>query len=192
MIEHVVQTISLNYSVVEDRLELRCKSGLPSYQLWLTQRMWLQLTPAIIKWLVDSGVGAPHTKGFIKDSFAENKSDPVELPTTVDAGKPATEHTTNESSASDDLSSEITTKWIPEPWLCTTANLQMASQSIRIQFVADCSQHVFIFSMSALEACHFLIAQKNALKKSGWSFAWPAWLLGSEEQEQESIETSLH
>lgn len=192
MIEHVVQTISLNYSVVEDRLELRCKSGLQSYQLWLTQRMWLQLTPAIIKWLVDSGVGTPQTQGFIKDSFAENKSDPVELPSPVDTGKVTTEHSTNEPFSNDELSSGITTKWVPEPWLCTTANLQMASQSIRIQFVADCSQHVFVFGMSALEACHFLIAQKNALKESGWLFAWPAWLLGSEEQEQESIEISLH
>lgn len=185
MNEHYVQTISLSFSVVEDRLELRCKSGNQSFQLWLTQRMWLQLTPNMIKWLVDSGVGALHTKQFIQDSFANNKEAPVELAESNDLGKPSTNQK-DDSSASAGPSGEIITKWVREPWLCTTVNLQMSNQVIRIRFESDRSQHVFIFSMSAVEACHFLLAQKNALENSGWCFEWPSWLSNNIKLEQEA------
>lgn len=193
MIEHLVQTISLNFSVVEDRLELRCKSGHQSYQLWMTQRMWLQLTPAVIKWLVASGVGSPSTKAFIKESFAENKAVPVELVAggLGEAHADADAHqATNPQEVDND--SGLTSVWAPVPWLCTTANLQMSDKAIRISFVSDRSKHSFLFSMSALEACHFLIAQRNALKKSHWIFDWPSWLSESSELEISSDQASVH
>ncbi len=192
MIEHVVQTISLNFSVVEDRLELRCRAATEAYQLWLTQRMWLQLTPAIVKWLVDSGVGAPHTKGFLDDSFAEHQSVPVELPAPSTSFQPSDENAENNDVLGEEhVSANITTKWVLEPWLCTTVNMQMSDQVIRIRFVSERSQHAFLLSLSTLEACHFLKAQKNALKNSGWGFEWPIWLSESVVPEAPR-ETSLH
>lgn len=195
MTEHYVQTISMAYSVFEDRLELRCKSGENSYQIWLTQRMWRQLNQPIVNWLRDSGVGSDQASEFVRDSFEANKAEPVEIPSALGSSQSKSGHQ-SENALSHGLANAQeavdTTQWIRAPWLCTTANLQMSGQAIRIRFESQCSDENFIFSMSALEASHFLLAQRNALKTSDWFFEWPSWLSFDEEKQPQPESTFLH
>lgn len=173
MIEHLVQTISLSYSATEDRLEMRCKSGDYAHSLWISQRLWKRLVPALIKWLVDSGVGSPQAGDFIRHSMAESIAEPVSVP----PYKPLqADETENKEDEIDSSGVEPITRLVPEKWLCSTANLSMAEQKIRIQLIAECSEHAYVLSMSALETGHFLIAQRQALKDSEWPFDWPEWL----------------
>lgn len=180
--EHLVQTISLIYSATEDRLEMRCKSGDSAHSLWISQRLWRRLTPALLKWLVDCGIGTPQSGEFIRQSMLDNVAEPVEVPVhKASEQKLQLELTQHDNT---DITSLPETKLVPEPWLCTTANLSMNGQQIRIQLISDRSQHIYILSMSALEAGHFLIAQRNTLKTSGWPFDWPQWLCS------ETVETA--
>ncbi|MCO4785269.1 MAG: hypothetical protein KC467_05025 [Marinomonas atlantica] len=173
MTEHLVQTISMSYSTTEDRLEMRCRSGDCAHSLWLSQRLWRRLTPALIKWLIDSGVGSPQAGDFIRQSMSESVAEPVIVPQYEPVKSVVTNMVTADSEPSD---VDPAVKWVPETWLCTTANLSMAEQKIRIQLVSERSEHVYILSMSALETGHFLIAQRQALKESEWPFEWPNWL----------------
>lgn len=193
MTEHTIQTISMAYSAYEDRLEFRCKSGEQSYQLWLTQRMWRQLIQPVVKWLADSGVGAEHTRAFMQDSFASNTAEPVTLDQSL--GAPIESPTLSKENVADSASqvaAPMTQKWIKQPWVCSTANLQMSKDLIRVRFESEQSDHCYIFSMSVLEASHFLMAQYNTLKKSGWSFDWPGWLCTDDDQTEQSDVVLLH
>lgn len=194
MIEHTVQTISLDYSMLEDRLELRCKSGDRSYQIWMTQRMWQQLMPNLIKWLVDSGVGKAESSDFIRESFSQAKTEPVEVPASSSSrsitGDHASSGNTTEPSGFNHSDDDIT-QWAPEPWVCSTTNLKMNKQAMRVSLHSHNSDHVFVFNMSLLEMSHFLLAQERALKKSGWPFNWPTWLLSIDSESRESSNIEL-
>lgn len=194
MIEHLVQTISLAYSLTEDRLELRCRSGEQSHSLWMSHRLWKQLAPALVKWLVDSGVGTPQSGDFLRDSYAENTAESVNVPeqTMAHAHKTAEYNNSSEDECVNDQDSELTTRWVPEPWLATTVHLRMAEQRIRLELVSDRSEHMFVFTMSALEAGHFLIAQRQALKDSEWPFNWPTWLTAEHLEEPAAGVKFLH
>lgn len=196
MIEHTVQTISLDYSMLEDRLELRCKSGDQSFQVWLTQRMWQQLMPNLIKWLVESGVGKNEAGEFIRESFSQAKAEPVEIAQIRNEAQFS--HDAKVSSPEQDgghsiggKNGQTITKWAPEPWVCSTTNLKMNKQAMRVSLHSHNSDHVFVFNMTLLEMSHFLMAQERALRSSGWPFCWPSWLRSSEPEQHESSSVKL-
>lgn len=191
MIEHSVQTISLSYSAIEDRLEMRCKAGEGVCSLWLSQRLWKQLAPVMLKWLTDRGIGTHQSGEFIHQSMSESSPEPVVVPSYNSADElDSPSGVKNEQELNNE--SHLITRLAPEPWLCTTANINTSDQQIRFRLLSERSEHAYVFAMSVLEASHFLVAQRHALKESGWPLNWPEWLMLDTTQESSSDLDFLH
>lgn len=186
--EYFVQTISLTYSKVEDRLELICKCGTENHQLWMSQRLWKQATSALIKWLVDTGVGTPNTGDFLRGSFPEQ--DPLSRP--ADTLKHLPEDYDALQSSGPQESETKAPVLVPITWLCTTINFSMSGQQVRLNLESERSDKRYVFSMSVLETGHFLIAQRKALQHSGWPFEWPSWLADEAHEELDQDIRFLH
>ncbi len=175
----MVKNVAFNYSSVEDRVCLRCLADEASYDLWLTHRMLHQLLPELTKWFSRSGFETAQTQDFIRSTLLQRSlsgSRSIVEKKTTQAGV-ANKACSDESGVSEKTGHEMRNdNQSGYFWLCTKANLTFNDQRLRMKLESEFKDQSFIFSMTLLEASHFLMALRNSLKNTDWSCQWPAWL----------------
>ncbi|WP_425642639.1 hypothetical protein ACPUEK_05900 [Marinomonas gallaica] len=177
MTEFIVKNVAFNYSPVEDRVGLKCVTEESTHQLWLTQRMLHQLLPALTKWLVDAGFGTSQTKSFMASSLKssqQNSAVKSKVDGSADAGTASAQSHDN---ALDRIETQRELRQKDAvTWVCTKANLSFDKQRIRMKWESEASTDSYIFSMTSIEASHFLIVLRDSIKNADWSCHWPEWL----------------
>lgn len=185
MAELVVKNVAFNYSPVEDRVLLKCMVSESLHELWLTQRMLLQLLPELMKWLSRCGLNTTQTKEFMRSSLLQRSSSgekanydkKVSQGDLVSRARAAGSASPKEADQS--AQEGVSDKYV---WLCTKANLVLRDQRLRMKLESEFADDIFIFSMTSLEASHFLIVLRDSLKNSDWLCQWPEWLPLVEEE----------
>ena len=195
MAELIVKNVAFNYSPVEDRVLLKCLVDGVSNELWLTQRMFQQLLPALTKWLSRSGFGTAQTQDFMRSTLLQRSSSGAQAAVQSEALRTDLK---DESGATESSASEEVTKADQKAarnnhaWLCTKANLTFGDQRLRMKLESEFEDETFVFSMTLLEASHFLMVLRDSLKKSDWLYQWPTWLPLVEEEGLPKDTSFLH
>lgn len=177
MTEFIVKNVAFNYSPFEDRVGLKCVTEASTHQLWLTQRMLHQLLPALTKWLVDAGFGTSQTKDFMASSLKSSQQSSAakaKLDGSVDAETVSGK--SHDTALDREQASREATQSEEVVWVCSKANLSFDKQRIRMKWESEASTDSYIFSMTSIEASHFLIVLRDAIKNANWSCHWPEWL----------------
>lgn len=178
MSELVVQRVAFTYSSFEDRLMLRCVVAEEVHELWVTLLMSKQLVPALANWVVKSG-GAQSTN-LIRRSFKyanapaathnETFSISEERKVLQSLGHKSELEQKSEKNIAVDRAQASSV------WLCSSANIAMGNDRIRMRVGSERESAEYIFTMTPIETGHFLFAYKKALEQVYWPIDWPEWL----------------
>lgn len=164
-----VNSVTLKYSMEEDRLFLRCKvNETEHYAVWWTMRLWLRVFPALVEWLEKqtTELAAPTARQF--QAQAQQRADETLV---LNQKRNTQESSTTPSKAQGLATSSIATV------LCSKVELGFQKSRVKIQMVSSQEDLSIAIQMNREELRQFLLAQARCLKASDWTLNIPDWLL---------------